>query len=315
MDLNTYMINPSMCADPSQKKRQSSGSGSPKASVAAQQRKRILSPRRQKFESHFERYITRKLVDDKLVDPAAPEMDFDTTTKPEGTLNTKVNKKLQWLAEEKKKQKMQQVGKSLSHLEKDAQELLSQEVVVVMGPEFQAKLKEVFDSCKERGKEHIDEVEVNELVPSIAEEPYFDERMNQDVRESLDGVRENLYNLLTRINKAWKQETITWHAFIGFFTRRGRLRDNEQARMQAKRGPDDLGGDDVSMMSFRTDESYESKHYRLKRDLNKALARKQDLVPKSGKGKYDVTVPRPFEFMNAEKAYTIRQQKFEQMMA
>lgn len=73
-----------------------------------------------------------------------------------------------------------------------------------MGPEFQAKLEAVFQSCKERGKEHIDEVEVNELVPSIAEEPYFEERMNQDVRESLDGVRENLYNLLTRINKTWK---------------------------------------------------------------------------------------------------------------
>ena len=44
------------------------------------------------------------------------------------------------------------------------------------------------------------------------------------------------------------------------------------------------------------------------------MARKQDLVPKTGKGKYDVTVPKPFEFLNAEKAYTIRQQKFEQMM-
>ena len=106
MDLNTYMINPGMCADPAQKKRQSSGSGSPKAGVAAQQRKRILSPRRQKFESHFEHFITKKFVDDKLVEPAAPEMDFDTTTKPEGTLNTKVNAKLQWLAEEKKRKKM-----------------------------------------------------------------------------------------------------------------------------------------------------------------------------------------------------------------
>jgi hypothetical protein len=44
--------------------------------------------------------------------------------------------------------------------------------------------------------------------------------------------------------------------------------------MQPKRGPDDLGGEDESMLSFRTDESYESKHYKLKRDLNKTLARK-----------------------------------------
>ena len=126
-----------------------------------------------------------------------------------------------------------------------------------------------------------------------------------------DKLYENLYNLLTRINKTWKQETMTWATFIGFFSRRGRLRDNEQARIQAKRGPGDLGGDDQSIMSFRTDESEESKRYRLQRDLNQTLARKQDLVPKTGKGKYDVTVPQPFEFMNAEKPYTIRQQKFE----
>ena len=36
------------------------------------------------------------------------------------------------------------------------------------------KLKEVFDSCKERGKEDIDEVEMNELIASIAEDPYFE---------------------------------------------------------------------------------------------------------------------------------------------
>jgi hypothetical protein len=48
-----------------------------------------------------------------------------------------------------------------------------------MSDEFKSKLKKVFDSCKERGKEHIDEVEVNELVPSIAEEQYFEEKMHQ----------------------------------------------------------------------------------------------------------------------------------------
>ena len=79
-----------------------------------------------------------------------------------------------------------------------------------MSDEFKSKLKKVFDGCKERGKENIDEVEVNELVPSIAEEPYFDFKMYENVRESLDGDTENLFSLLTRINKTWKQETITW---------------------------------------------------------------------------------------------------------
>lgn len=62
------MVQPEMCEDPAKKKRQAGDSGSPVAGVAAQQRKRILSPKRQKFESLFERYITKKHVDDKLVE-------------------------------------------------------------------------------------------------------------------------------------------------------------------------------------------------------------------------------------------------------
>lgn len=63
----------------------------------------------------------------------------------------------------------------------------------------------------------------------------------------------------------------------------------------------------MSMMSAGDDEDYESKYIRLTRELKKKLAMKSDLVPKTGKGKYDVTVPVPFSFMNAEKNYTIRQ--------
>jgi hypothetical protein len=37
-------------------------------------------------------------------------------------------------------------------------------------------------------------------------------------------------------------------------------------------------------------------------------------VPKTGKGKYNVTVPQPFEFMNQEKGFSTRQKKVEQMI-
>ncbi len=37
-------------------------------------------------------------------------------------------------------------------------------------------------------------------------------------------------------------------------------------------------------------------------------------MPKTGKGKYNVTVPVPFEFMNQEKGFSIRQKKVEQMV-
>lgn len=53
-----------MCADTSAKNK--SNPNSPKADVQAQQRKRILSPERQKYESLFEGYVKKKNVEDKL---------------------------------------------------------------------------------------------------------------------------------------------------------------------------------------------------------------------------------------------------------
>ena len=44
------------------------------------------------------------------------------------------------------------------------------------------------------------------------------------------------------------------------------------------------------------------------------LVKKQNLVPRSGKGKYNVTVPVPFEFLNKEKGFSIRQKKVEKMV-
>ena len=37
-------------------------------------------------------------------------------------------------------------------------------------------------------------------------------------------------------------------------------------------------------------------------------------MPKTGKGKYNVTVPQPFEFLNQEKGFSTRQKKVEQMI-
>lgn len=56
------------------------------------------------------------------------------------------------------------------------------------------------------------------------------------------------------------------------------------------------------------------KQYRLTKELQRKLVHKQNLVPKTGKGKYNVTVPVPFEFLNAEKGFSIRQKKVEQMV-
>jgi len=41
------------------------------------------------------------------------------------------------------------------------------------------------------------------------------------------------------------------------------------------------------------------------------LDKKEDLVPKEGKGKYNITVPVAFEFDSREKKVTIREKKLE----
>ncbi len=44
-------------------------------------------------------------------------------------------------------------------LEKDAEEVLKEEVIVILGNEMLNKLKEVFEKCKEKGKEDSQDVE------------------------------------------------------------------------------------------------------------------------------------------------------------
>ena len=100
-----------------------------------------------------------------------------------------------------------------------------------MGKDMLNKLKEVFDSCKERGQEHIDEVETSELVASIAEDEYFEAHLGTPVRENVDGVKETLENLLHRVLKTYKEPVIQWHTFLGFFAKRGRLRENEKLNL------------------------------------------------------------------------------------
>ena len=187
-----------------------------------------------------------------------------------------------------------------------------------MGKDMLNKLKEVFDSCKERGQEHVDEVETQELISSIAEDPYFERHLETDVRESVDNARESLEALLQRILKTYKEPSIHWHTFLGFFTKRGRLRDSEKLNLQLNKkrngSGSDFGLDDPEEDNKLLDESFETKKYRLTKDLKQKLVRKQNLVPKTGKGKFNVTVPIPFEFMNQEKGFSIRQRKVERMV-
>ena len=123
--------------------------------------------------------------------------------------------------------------KSLPVLEKDAQDILAEEFTAVMPKDLLNKLKDVFDSCKERGKEDIDEVETADFIATIDEDPSLSKKMGQVVRTSVDGQSETLEELLHRILKTHKSEgVIKWNVFLGYFTKRGMLREGEKINLQ-----------------------------------------------------------------------------------
>jgi hypothetical protein len=53
---------------------------------------------------------------------------------------------------------------------------------------------------------------------------------------------------------------------------------------------------------------------KLKTLVKSRLEHKEDLVPKDGKGKFNITVPVEFEFLQRQKVKTIREQKLEKMI-
>lgn len=63
------------------------------------------------------------------------------------------------------------------------------------------------------------------------------------------------------------------------------------------------------------EESFEGKKLRLTKDLKLKLVQKENLVPKTGKGRFNLTVPMPFEFLSREKVgFSTRQKNVEKMI-
>ena len=85
---------------------------------------------------------------------------------------------------------------------------------------------------------------------------------------------------------------------MGFFTKRGQLRDNEKINLKLNQKSRRNADDDSAQASEEEEEDPVDKRNRLKRELDHKLVRKENLVPKTGKGRFNVTVPVPFEFMN-----------------
>ena len=235
INMNTFMVQEGMSGQ--QKKKlaeEAAGPGSPQASMQAKQRRRILSPRRQKFESQFERFMNEKYVatpidtipekEQKLLEPPK----FDLTTKAQGSLNVKVKLNSQLVEYQKEKQVEQGMQRILPVIEKDALEYIEQETHVNLSSEWIDNFRRCFMQSKDKGKESTDQVDRENILVNIAEDEYFDKRIDDFVRESLDKEKETLDQILFRINTTHKSPTINWEDFLSFFTRRGKLRENER---------------------------------------------------------------------------------------
>lgn len=156
-------------------------------------------------------------------------------------------------------------------MEKEIEDVLMEEVKVVISKDIMIKLRQVFDSCKERGFEHVDEVETTELVSSIAEDSYFERHLDMTVRINVDREKESLESLLHRVLKEHKEPRIKWTTFLSFFSKRGRLREHEQMELIHAQENTADGMDELMDISFHSDESFETKHYRLTKQFKQKM--------------------------------------------
>ena len=119
------------------------------------------------------------------------------------------------------------------------------------------------------------------------------------MRETTDMERETLDGLLLRVSHDYKGERILWDNFIVNFTKRGKLRPGEQMIFSG------FAIADIDTARAETqryeDEDPENIKWRLTRTLKEQLVQKQNMVPKGGKGKYNVTVPEPFGMSRRER--------------
>lgn len=114
-------------------------------------------------------------------------------------------------------------------IEKDAEQLIAEERVVNLDKKFIENMRRVFVKSKLRNEEHLENVLKQEFFDNLCNDEYFESRVETtDVRESVDGERETLDQLLFRVDREHAYDRITWDQFLENFTKRGKLRKGEQ---------------------------------------------------------------------------------------
>ena len=173
-------------------------------------------------------------------------------------------------------------------------------------------LRRVFNASKFRKEEKLPDVNVEEFFSNICSDEFLEKHLEDVVRETTDLERETLDGLLLRVSHDYKEERILWDNFIVNFTRRGKLRPGEQMVFSGF-AIADIDTARAETQRFE-DEDPENIKWRLTRVLKEQLVQKQNMVPKGGKGKYNVTVPEPFGMSRRanQQKKTIRQARLDE---
>ena len=158
------------------------------------------------------------------------EEPFDLVTKCSGTINKKVldrqRKSIERVRRRQDKKKNQR-ERSLAELENEVERLLLKETIVLITQEFvdrmrthynlvmEEEIQEQHKKQQEEGMEAFshqahDKVHLEALVVSIYNDEYFEPHLNMIVRESVDGEKENLEQLLNRVLNDFKKPQISW---------------------------------------------------------------------------------------------------------
>ena len=85
-------------------------------------------------------------------------------------------------------------------IEKDVLDIAAQGAVVNMPNEMIENLYRVFLKSKEKGREHLNYVNREGFLVNILEDSYFESRLDNVVRESVDSEQETLDQIMERIN-------------------------------------------------------------------------------------------------------------------
>jgi hypothetical protein len=199
--------------------------------------------------------------------------------------------------------------RTLGHIEKDAEVLINKEVEVCLSQDMVDNLKRVFTNSKEEGKEDLDTVPMDSFFMNIVEDDWFDDdRLETIIRETVDGEQESLDFLMSRFAEKYTNEPlypITFLEFITAFCRRGVLREGEELIFTGT-------GLIKAKEPVANPEDPEVMYENLSKDFKNMIINKQNRVPKGGKGKFNITVPEPFDFLKPDRLHkspSIRQQR------